>query len=303
MQAYGLAPTRVSRLRLLLAGAGGLLLAACGGGTVNVGTGGSSSGGSGGLLQGTFFGSTGNSTRGFPAPSTQNDLVFGAIASDGNGFLADTQTSGSQAIFNLQASSSTGSSTIGGFFTAYAVGTGNLGDGSTQIALGDLNGTSSSSGNGLQAELDFPFSAGTYSNSAHVVLDNPALSVSAIPTGTYTAATGSAAVAAKGFPTLATTYTVNFSTPTSFMLSSVSGCNFTGTATADGSYNVSHITATGTCPSSGSITLNGLVSHLSSGGHSPLGGTLSADTLVLELDDAESNNAHQYALALVATKQ
>ncbi|HZR37833.1 MAG TPA: hypothetical protein VFA75_20845 [Nevskia sp.] len=307
MLAHGVALIRTSPLRLLLAGAGSLLLAACGGGggNISVGPGGGSSGGSsGGVLQGTFFGYTGNSTRGFPAPSTQQDVVFGVIASDGNGFLADTQTNGSQAIFNLEVASSTGSSTIGGFFTAYAGGTGNLGDGTTQIVVdANLSGTSSSSGNGLQAALSFPFPGG-YSNSAHVILDNPALSSSAIPAGTYTATTGPSAVAAKGFPTVATTYTVNFSSSTSFTLSSASGCNFSGTATPDGTYNVSHLMATGTC-STGSIALSGLASHLPASGHSPLGGSLTADTLVMELDDASNGSVaqHQYALALVATRQ
>ncbi len=303
MQAHGFVHFPQSLIKPLLACAAGALLAACGNTTVNFGGGSSSgsSGGGGGTLHGTFFGYTGNSTRGFPSPSTQKDTVFGVIAGDGTGFLADTQVNGSQAIFNLAAASSTGSTAVSGFFIAYAGGSGNLGDGSTQIALGNLSGTITSSSS-VQADLNFPF-PGTYSNNAHVVLDTPALVPSAIPTGTYAATTGSAAVSAKGFPILSTTYTVAFTSATSFTLSSISGCNFSGTASADGTYNVSHLSASGNC-GSGTVTLTGLASFLPKNGHSPLGGSLTADTLVLELDDSDNSaSAHQYALVLVATKQ
>lgn len=304
MQAHGF----VRNLKTLLIGAGPLALAACGGGNVSIGTGGSSSGSGGAVLQGTFFGYTGNSQRGFATPSTQKDGIFGVIASDGSGFFADTQVSGSQAVFSMGVPSSSGSSSIGpSFFTAYAGSGSNLGDGTTVAAsTNGLTGTVSSTSTGIQGALKFALPSGS-SNSASIILDTPALAPSAIATGTYSAANGSTGTATVASAAISSNtndiYTVNFNTATSFTVSNTGGCNFSGTATADGTFNIYHLNAGGSCPSSGSLTLNGLASFLPAGGRSPLGGTLTKSTLVLELDDSESANAHKYALAVVAAKQ
>lgn len=299
----------VRNLKTLLIGAGPLLLIACGGGTVSIGTGGSSSSGSGsGVLQGTFFGYTGNSQRGFASPSTQKDGIFGVIASDGTAFFADAQVTGSQAIFSMGVPSSSGSSNIGpSFFTAYAGSGSNLGDGTTLASsTSGLTGTLSSTSTGVQGALKFALPSGS-SNSASVILDTPALAPSAIATGTYSAANGSSGTATVASAAISSNtsdiYTVNFNTATSFTVSNTGGCNFSGTATADGTYNIYHLNAGGSCPSSGTLSLNGLASFLPANGHSPLGGVLAKSTLVLELDDSESGSAHKYALAVVAAKQ
>jgi hypothetical protein len=306
MPVPGFVHTPHSWLRPLLTGAAGALIAACGGTNVSASPGGGSSGGSGGLLQGTFFGVTGNSTRGF-SDSLQRDAIFGVVAGDGRGFLADTQVSNNQAIFNLGVASSTGSTSVGGFFTAYAGGGSDLGDGRTQIATGNLSGSTSSSTGVLQATINFPLPSSSngppFSNFANLTLDTPALTPAAISAGTYSASSGPAAAATNGISTASTTFTVSFSNATDFTLSSISGCNFTGTAAADGTYDIFHLVATGSCSGTGTITLHGLASYLPKNGHSPLGGNLSSDALVLELDDADASGAHKYALALVAIKQ
>ncbi len=303
MQAHGF----VRNLRTLLIGVSPIVVAACGGGNVSVGTGGSSGSG-GAVLQGTFFGYTGNSQRGFASPSTQKDGIFGVIASDGSGFFADAQVSGSQAIFSMGVPSSSGSSSIGpSFFTAYAGSGSNLGDGTT-IATSNtgLTGTVSSTSTGIQGALKFALPSGS-SNSASIILDTPALAPSAIATGTYSAANGSTGTATVASAAISTNnadiYTVNFNTATSFTVSNTGGCNFSGTATADGTFNIYHLNAGGSCPGSGSLTLNGLASFLPANGHSPLGGVLAKSTLVLELDNSESGNPSKYALAVVAAKQ
>ncbi|MDB5973537.1 MAG: hypothetical protein JWR07_297 [Nevskia sp.] len=301
MQAHGF----VRKLNILLMGVGPLVLAACGGGGSDFNVG-SSSGGTGAALQGTFFGYTGNSQRGFAAPSTQTDSIFGVVASDGSGFFADTQVSGSQAVFSMGVASSTGSSAVNGFFTAYAGNGSNLGDGTTIALNGNLTGKLTSTSTGTQAALTYSLPSGS-NNSTNIVLDTPALTVNAIATGTYSAANGSAGTATVASAAIsantADTYTISFNTATSFTIANVSGCNFSGTATADGTFNILHLTASGSCPGSGTITLNGLASYLAANGHSPLGGLLAKNSLVLELDDSRIGNPPKYALALVAAKQ
>lgn len=303
MQVHGF----VRNLKTLLIGAGPLVLAACGGGNVSIGTGGSSSGSGGSALHGTFFGYTGNSQLNFPAPSAHTDNIFGLIATDGTGFLADTQTSGSQAIFSMNAASSAGSSAVNGFFNAYASSGSNLGDGSTIALSGNLSGSLSSTSSGTQAALTYAFPSGTYSNTGSIILDTPALTPSAIATGTYSAANGSAGTAAVASRAISTNgaevYTVNFNSATSFTVANVSGCNFSGTASADSTFNIYHLNASGSCPGSSTLTLNGLASYLPANGHSPLGGVLAKNTLVLELDDSITGSPSKYALALVAAKQ
>ena len=309
MRAHGF----VRNLRTLLIGISPVVVAACGGGNVSIGGGSSSSGGTGSsTFHGTFFGYTGNSQLIFPAPSTQKDLIFGVVASDGNGFFADSQTAGSQAIFNLAAASSTGSSAVSGFFNAYTATGSALGDGTLTAINGGLSGTLSSTSSSTQAALSFAYPSGSYSNTANIILDTPALTPASIPTGTYSASagtgTGTAAIASSAISNnTADTYTVNFTSATSFTLSSVSGCNFSGsTVAADGTFNVYLLSGvTGSCPkTAGTITLTGVASFLPANGHSPLGGVLAKNTLVLELDDSNSSNTpKQYALALVATQQ
>ena len=305
MQAHGL----VRNLRILLIGAGPLVVAACGGGNVSIGTGGSSSGSGGSALHGTFFGYTGNSQLSFQAPSTQKDNIFGVIASDGTGFFADTQAPGSQSVFSMDAASSTGSSSVNGFFNAYASSGSNLGDGTTIALGGNLTGTLSSTSGGTQAALTYAFPSGTYNNTASIILDTPPLTPTSIVAGTYTANTGTSAVATSAISTnTADIYTVNFSSPTTFILTNVGGCRFSGTASPDGTFNVFHLAAsvTGGCPgsSTGGLTLTGLASFLPAPGHSPLGGPLAKNTLVLELDDSNSSStSKKFALAVVATQQ
>lgn len=306
MQAYGW--TR--HLKTLLIGAGPLAaLAACGGGTVSIGGGGSSSGGSGGsVLQGTFFGYSGNSQLVIPKTPTQVDTIFGVVASDGSGFFADTQASGSQAIFSLGVASSTGSSTLSGFFNAYAASGSTLGDGTTVALDGNIGGTLSSNGGVTSGALSLTFPSSA-KNSATVVLDTPALTRTAIATGTYSASAGAAAAASPAISTnSADIYTVSFTSATAFTVTNTAGCSFAGSATPDGTYNIYHlsVTATGGCPggNTSSLTLDGLASFLPANGRSPLGGTLAKNTLVLELDDMNSSSTpKKYALALVATQQ
>ena len=303
MQAQGL----VRKLRTLLIGVSPVVVAACGG-NASIGAVGSSSGGGSTTLQGTFFGYTGNSQRSFPS-STQQDTIFGVVASDGSGFFADTQSSGRQAIFSMGTASSTGSSSVTGFFTAYAASGSNLGDG-TLIATSTsgLTGTLSSTSSGTQAALNYAFPDG-YSNAANIVLDNPALSKTAIAAATYAAGSsigGSAAVATSAISTnAADVYTLSFNSSTSFTLSSAGGCNFTSnSATADANVNVYLLSGvSGSCPGTGTITLSGLASYLPKGGHSPLGGALANNAVVLELDDSESGSTPKYALSLVAIQQ
>ena len=299
MRAHGF----VRNLRTLLIGISPVVIAACGGGNVSIGVG-SSSGGTGTTLSGTFFGYTGNSQRSFPTPSTQKDNIFGVAADDGTGFFADTQVAGSQAIFRMGTASSTGSSAINGFFTAYAGASSNLGDGTFIAAsTNGLTGVLSSTSTGTQAALNYAFPDG-YSNAANVVLDNPALAQSAIATGTYSASAGTAAVASRAISTnSAEIYTVNFSTATNFTVTNARGCMFSGTTSTDNALNIYYLNASGTCPGTNTLTLTGLASFLPASGRSPLGGALTKNTLVLELDDSETGNTPQYALALVATQQ
>jgi hypothetical protein len=306
MQAQGF----VRNLRTLLIGACPLVLAACGGNdTISVGGGGSSGGSS--AFHGTFFGYSGNSTLIFPTTPARTDLVFGVAASDGRGFFADTQTPDSQAIFNLSTSSSTGGSSVGGSFNAYAAAGSALGDDTTIALGGGLSGTLSSTTSGItQAALTLSYPSG-YSNSASIILDNPALTPTAVQTGSYVATAGAgngaAAIASAALSSnTGDVYTVSFTSATSFNLSSASGCSFVGsTAVADGTYNIYLLSGvTGTCPGTSTIALSGLASFLPASGHSPIGGALAQNTLVLELDDSQSNNGtSRYALALVATRQ
>jgi len=309
MQAHGF----VRNLRTLLIGACPLVLAACGGNdTISVGGGGSSGSGGSSAFHGTFFGYSGNSALIFPTTPARTDLVFGVVASDGRGFFADTQTPDSQAIFNLStSSSSTGSSSVGGSFNAYAATGSALGDDTTIALDGGLSGTLSSSTSGIiQAALTLSYPSG-YSNSASIILDHPAVTPTAIQTGSYiataSAGNGAAAIASAALSSnTGDVYTVSFTSATSFNLSSASGCSFAGSTTiADGTYNIYLLSGViGTCPGSGTITLSGLASFLPASGHSPIGGALAQNTLVLELDDSQSNNGtSRYALALVATQQ
>ncbi len=305
MQAHGF----VRNLRILLIGACPIVLAACGGNdTISVGGGGSSGSGGSSAFHGTFFGYSGNSELIFPTTPARTDLVFGVLASDGRGFFADTQTPDSQAIFNLSTTSSTGSSVVSGSFDAYTAAQSALGDGTTIALGGGLSGTLSSTTSGItEAALTLSYPSG-YSNSASIILDNPALTPTAIQTGSYVATAGAAAIASAALSSNVTdTYTVSFTSATSFNLSSASGCSFAGSTTiADGTYNIYLLSGvTGTCPGTSTIILSGLASFLpASGGHSPLGGALAQNTLVLELDDSQSSNGtSKYALALVATQQ
>lgn len=284
-----------------------LFLSACGGNTsLGYGTGSSSGGSGGSALIGTFFGYSGNSTRSIPGHSTA-DLVFGLADANGHGFMADMQsTLGSDAIFALQPASNNGS--VSGFFNAYAANGSNLGDGST-LGSGTLSGT--------VAQLKLAYTS-NFSNGANIIVDSPVLTpvaASVVAGGSGSATykggsgiSGTAAIASTALSSSSTdVYTVGFtaSSTSNFTLTSVSGCSFAGSATPDSSYDIFHLTVSGSCPGNSSIVLSGLASYLPAKGHSPLGGTLSTDTLIVELDDSTTATSAgtKYALALIASRQ
>jgi len=295
MHAHRLASPRPHRLRLLLAGAGGLLLAACGGTTVNVGPGGSSGGGSNAVLAGTYT-KANTSTR-----ASDNSKVFGAVDSLGNGYFADLGGS-SRAVFVFGSASQSGQ--LNGSFAAYAANGSNLGDGTT-LRQGSVSGTVASASGVTTANVNYNAST---SDQAVLVLDHPpqGRAQPATVAGTYTATTGAAAIASTALSVSGTaTYTVSISSTGAFGLTSDAGCTLqsNGSASLDPVYNIYDLHVSGTC-SGNTVTLDGLAIYLPTGSASPLDGSaLTKDTLLVELSDfIAPGSSLSKALVLVAAR-
>jgi hypothetical protein len=271
------------------------LLCACGGGGID-GVGGSSSGGTNPVLAGTFT-APGASTRG-------GDNVFGAVATNGNGFLADLNGS-SRAIFAFGSASQ--NSQLAGSFAAYAANGSNLGNGTT-LQQGTVSGTVGTQSGVTRAAATFTNSAAGFSNDATLVLDHPPLLKATLVTaaGTYKATTGTAAIASSALSTSGgAVYTVTLSSAGALTVMNDAGCSLlnNGSAVPDANYNVYALHLAGTC-SATAVTLDGLAVYLPRGSASPLGGgNLAADTLLVELSDFLATGSPRYAMALVATRQ
>lgn len=275
-----------------------LLLCACGGGGID-GVGSSSSGGTTPVLAGTFTA---------PAASTLvGDSVFGAVDTNGNGFLADLNGS-SHGIYAFGSASQNGQ-IVGGTFAAYAANGSNLGDGATTLQQGQVSGTVATQSGVTRANATFANSAAGFSRSATLVLDHPPLVKAALATaaGTYKATTGSGAIASSALSTSgAAVYTVTLSSAGVFTVMNDAGCSLlnNGSAAPDANYNVYALHLAGTCNTT-AVTLDGLAVYLPAGSASPLGsGNLAQDTLLVELSDFLANTGSpRYALALVGTRQ
>ncbi|MDR3418887.1 MAG: hypothetical protein P4L83_22155 [Nevskia sp.] len=283
-------------------------LTACGGsGGSSISGSGSSGGGPAPVLAGTFtiFGAS----KHVVTSGSAGDNVFGAVDTVGNGFFADMgSTSPAPSIFAFATASSNGA--VNGFFHAYAANGGNLGSGTT-LVNGLISGTVATVSGNTQASLTY--TASSFSNTATLVLDNPpqAKATLAAAAGTYSAPSntplsGISAIASGAWPNAsAATYTVTLSGTGSIQVTSSAGCAFTGTATADSTYNTFALSLNAPAGCNGnSVTLNGLAIYLPRSGHaSPLtGSALTNDALVLELDDSITSLSPQYALAMVATR-